>query len=173
MALPRLTDLTMHSGLPALIARLETCHSLRRLNVMFGFDLGNLLILFQNIPTFAPFLSYLRFTDARRGRHPELDLLTLAVNMGYVPRPDPDRLRLPATMQQILIMPRPYNGDGNHAELVYHVLLGTPKVQGHDDRVVLLRDQQERPIGVDWLDLINGGEGCWNTGDIDHQSKET
>jgi hypothetical protein len=89
-----------------------------------------------------------------------------------VPRPNPDLLRLSAMMQQILIMHGHITEMTIHAELVYgDVLLGTTKVNGQDDRVIFFSGTN-KTNWADWLDLINAGEGYWNTGDIDDQSEE-
>ena len=178
LALPSLTDLTTHGAFPLSsthqlhLPMLKPCHSLRRLHVVAGsHQVHPTFFLRQH--SFAPSLSYLRFSGLQQDGWVAG---SVAIALGLVePGPSEHEVRLPATIERILIKPSqpppPPNGGCGTAGLRYSLLLkGCRELLERDKRVVLLRaptpDEQHPAAPGDeseWLDLVNGGEGCWAT----------
>jgi hypothetical protein len=178
LALPSLTDLTTHGAFPLSsthqlhLPMLKPCHSLRRLHVVAGsHQVHPTFFLRQH--SFAPSLSYLRFSGLQQDGWVAG---SVAIALGLVePGPSEHEVRLPATIERILIKPSqpppPPNGGCGTAGVRYSLLLkGCRELHERDKRVVLLRaptpdEQHPAAPGDDseWLDLVNGGEGCWAT----------
>ncbi|KIM80948.1 hypothetical protein PILCRDRAFT_821807 [Piloderma croceum F 1598] len=179
LALPSLTDLITHGAFPLSSTHqlhppiLKPCHSLRRLHVVASSrQVHPTFFLRQH--SFAPSLSYLRFSGLQQDGWVAG---YVAIALGLVePAPSGSEVRpLPATIEKILIEPSqpppPPNGGCGTARLRYSLLLnGCRELHERDKRVVLLRaptlDEQHPAAPGDeseWLDLVNGGEGCWAT----------
>jgi hypothetical protein len=126
------------------------CTSLRYFHVIYKPDHLHWSRYSNEIPSFAPFLTHLRFSGVQKEAW-FVEFLQVALGLGdesnYV-KP------LPTTIEQVVV------------ELVvpYH----TPfKCKIPDDRVSLLPPVDEQPgplapiLERDWLDRISGGKGCW------------
>jgi hypothetical protein len=78
------------------------------------------------------------------------------------------------TVERVLLIPdTPPDVEGNPVLEHDEMLRYFREVLAKDDRVILLRQRagaqaSDAPIDErDWLDSVNGGEGCWTSSDID------
>jgi hypothetical protein len=180
VSLPSLTDLTTHGGFPLKyyqgreppVQLLEPCHSLRRLHVV---ERSWLVAPFYYLDqlSFAPSVSHLRFSNIQDGQFP----INVGVALG-VRKPWGHRLNVgpfPPTIERILIQPsqppRPNGRCGTPLVGYMNLLRHSRVLQRDDSRFVLLQAQSAEILDTDdesgWLDLVNGGKGCWDETDTD------
>jgi hypothetical protein len=184
LTLPNLTDLAIHGPSPlAAIGLLHQpilapCHSLRRLHIASRPSQNDFVKpqrLLQHISVLAPFLTHLRLSGLQ-----EMEWLDKHLWVGLGHTEDQSRVgRLPETIEMVLIHPQtPKSGGGRDPSSRYHRLIrDCHELQAMDGRVCLLQPYTVSDGGSlealvvkdydpatksDWLNYINGGEGCWD-----------
>jgi len=173
ITLPCLTDLTTHGVFPLLPQSphtpiLESCPSLRRLHVRTPGPTVRSTSFLDHILSFAPGLAHLCFSHLQQNFEFPSELEAALGLTSW----QSEAARLPETIERVLIRPDepPDDGECGIPALEYDQLLeGCRDLQAKDDRVVLLCAQVEsQPSNIqvderEWLDIVNGGEGCWAT----------
>jgi len=170
ITLPCLTDLTTHGIFPLLphshhTPILESCPSLRRLHVKSCSFIVRPSYFLHHIHSFAPALTHLCFSRLQQNSEFPSDL---EVALGLTSRKS-EAARLPETIERVLIRPDepPVDGECGTPAVEYDELLeGCRDLQAKDDRVLLLcarAEIQPSDAHIEWLDVVNGGEGCWAT----------
>jgi len=168
--LPFLTDLTIQcDGLyahedghqpDASFSSFPTLPSLRYLNIPSDLPASDLL---ANIPHFAPYLTHIRL--------PGMLYSGLERALNLIRRPDEEPVsQFPQTMEKVYIHtePLPIRAGSFHV-LFSRSLSFSQWIAAKDDRVVLLQATPHL-VGRDlchhlkreWLDRIDGGNGCWD-----------
>jgi len=181
VALPSLTDLTTHGGFPLKfspstdtpIQLLEPCHSLRHLHVA-EMDWFTYPFHYIDQISFAPSITHLRFSGVQQD---EYLLSDIGVALG-LREPHKHPTPFPATMERVLIKPFLPPTPGSRCGNPYmEYSTRSPELRRDDNRFVLLQAQSTMPQVSDdehdWLDLVNGGKGCWDESDVDQCDVDT
>ncbi|KZP14797.1 hypothetical protein FIBSPDRAFT_796367 [Athelia psychrophila] len=170
LTFPRLTELTSYGfPLPSLWLSDDKptsalCPQLRRWHIM-RFPPMDPLDVFETITTVAPSLTHLRFSGLQQNSSFARDLETaLSGSNG-----DSCTGRLPASIQKVYVKPltAPPWGPCATAKMSYGQLMrGLEELNKADSRLVLLKkykeDGERMCTSGEWLDRINGGQGCWS-----------
>ena len=175
--LPCLRELTIAYGCeyyPKVPTRMldtfQPLPALRRLNlVRFECGCGPLAVVGQ-IQRLAPSLTHVRLPCAVTGWNRRLDM-----GPSLQPAPEGQRLRphLPSTVKKIFIQPPPPPSVPGPAQDYYEETLKECRALAMwDDLLVLEKPDQVawnfdvKEMEKQWLDRINGGDGCWSTKNV-------
>ncbi|KIM78998.1 hypothetical protein PILCRDRAFT_823866 [Piloderma croceum F 1598] len=185
LTLPKITHLAIHGPSPLVPVGftqqpiLRPCPSLRRLHITIKASQKASVkpkCIFQHIPVLTPFLTHLRLSGFQDSEWIGASYLWAA--LGHPRKSWLEVDKLPETIETVLIQLQiPFSGtrDPSYDRLTRDC----HELQNTDGRVCLLqpcdltRDFSGRSPHRDydlvensnWLDWINGGEGCWDTSD--------
>jgi hypothetical protein len=181
--LPRLKELTTHGIFPfgqpgeTIGLNLEPCQ-LRRLHIARSVHVHS-DDLYGCIAKSAPSLTHLRFSDLHARYYFAGDLEAALGSREPVldQSRNPSRIgRLPTSIERVLVQPLPPPSQGRCGPLPikYMSFLRELRLLNRkNERLVLLKAQEGRlqsqvseADANDWLDRVDGGEGCWSMNDM-------
>lgn len=180
-AFPRLTDLSS-DGFPLhLNVRLDSkaisamCPQLRHWHIKGAFqpmqhESGSNLGALGLISIVAPSITHLRFSGLEHETWFVLDLKS-AFGLKLPDHCQGRNHKLPKTIQRVYVKPSCRPGSGTAGLSHSRLIRGLTELNKTESRFFLIKEYktwkeaQRICTWSDWIDLINGGEGCWSLSD--------